>query len=68
MEPSVVGDVPAPVVSQVAERVRDCVTSERLTRHVIDDSWVLHEIVQQDEFTLDWVLGVEGVWLVFDTT
>ncbi|MCB9690129.1 MAG: hypothetical protein H6735_34120 [Alphaproteobacteria bacterium] len=68
MVPSVIGAVSPSTVSRVAELVRGCTTSDRLSRHVIDDGWVLHDIVQQDEFTLDWILGVEGVWLVFDTT
>lgn len=68
MVPSVIGVVSPATTERVAELVRGCSTSDRLSRHVIDDGWVLHDIVQMDEFTLDWILGVEDVFLVFDTT
>ena len=66
--PTVVGTVAEEVVHRLTAMLEGCATSDGIVQRLTRHGWVLIDVIEMDEYTLDWVLGAEGVWLVFDTT
>lgn len=54
--------------ASLAAAVADVSTSEGILCAAERHGWRLVDVLEMDEYTLDWLLAADDAWLVFDTT